>query len=296
MGRVNSRSRSGSRAQITSEAPVDWVCGGAPASEAGLEQLMRTIEGEIIPRLVLAHRGHTPRSAPADAHAGIDESQVEAFTQLLLDEDLEGPRRFVAQLRDGGVSLDTIFIGLFAPAARRMGEMWTADLCDFTAVTLGLWRLQRLLHDNAPGFQVDAEPLTEGRRILLSPLPGEQHTFGMYMVAEYFRRAGWDVVDGPVGSVADVSSAVAQQWFEVVGLSLSCDRGLDAMAVLIREIRRASRNRAIGIIVGGSVFNEHPDAVLRVDADVSAADAREALEAAQDLLFTAPQRQRTASR
>jgi methanogenic corrinoid protein MtbC1 len=272
--------------------PGGGDCAAPPTAAVRLDQLMKTIEGEIIPRLVLAHRGAPVASPAADADVRVSADQVLEFAEILLTDDLEAPRRFVDGLQGAGVPLESIYLELFSPAARRLGDMWSTDLCDFTAVTLGLWRLQRLLYDCAPGFQVDSEAPAEGRRILLVPMPGEQHTFGLFMVAEFFRRAGWDVVDGPVVSPGDVVSAVSRHWFEVVGLSLSCDRGLDALAALIREVRRASRNRGIGIIVGGTAFAEHPDAVLRVDADVAAADAREALAAAQDLLFANSARQR----
>jgi methanogenic corrinoid protein MtbC1 len=270
-------------------------CGSQSVAAARLDRLMKTIEGEIIPRLVMAHRGQSVRSHDFEANGSVSPSHVAHFTSLLLDNEVDAPRRYIDDLHDGGVPLDAVYLDLFSPAARRLGEMWSADLCDFTAVTLGLWRLQRLLYDCAPNFQVDAEVPIEGRRILLAPMPGDQHTFGLFMVAEFFRRAGWDVVDGPVVSPADVSGAVSRNWFEIVGLSLSCDRGLDAMAALIRDVRRTSRNRGIGIIVGGAAFVEHPDAVLRVDADVSASDARQALEAAQQLLFAKPQHQRAVS-
>lgn len=302
MGRINGRSpisRSAGRASAAAVS-ADLYCSdpmvSGAISSARLGQLMKTIEGEIIPRLVLAHRGQAARAQAAAVDGSVSAEHVGAFTALLLDNDLEAPRRFLSDLRDGGVALDHIYIDLFSPSARRLGEMWSADQCDFTAVTLGLWRLQRLLYEFSPSFQVDAEPPTDGRRILLAPMPGEQHTFGMFMVAEFFRRAGWDVIDGPVVSTAELTDTVARNWFEVIGLSLSCDRGLDAMAALVREIRRSSRNSGIGIIVGGPVFIEHPDAVVRVDADVSAGDARQALDAAQELLFTRPQRQRAVGR
>lgn len=264
-------------------------------ASAGLDRLLSTIEGEIIPRLVLAHRSHRPRSPEPVSGAGVAARQVDTFTDMLLTSEVDSARQYIDELQADGVALDRVYLDLLAPAALKLGEMWETDECDFTAVTLGLWRLQRLLHEFSPQFQQEAVAPVEGRRILLVPMPGSQHTFGLFMVAEFFRRAGWDVVDGPVANPADLVSAVTRNWFEIVGLSLSCDQRLDALAALIRDIRRSSRNRAIGIIVGGPVFVDHPEAVVRVDADVSANDAQQALLAAQDLLFTSPQRQRAAS-
>ena len=37
----------------------------------------------------------------------------------------------------------------------------------------------------------------EAHRILLLPVPGEQHSFGLLLLAEFFRRAGWHVVRRP---------------------------------------------------------------------------------------------------
>jgi methanogenic corrinoid protein MtbC1 len=184
--------------------------------------------------------------------------------------------------------LESIYLNLFAPAARRLGDMWSADECDFTVVTLALWRLQRLLHDHAPQFDSEGAQPADGRRILLAPMPGEQHTFGLFMVAEFFRRDGWDVVDAPVAGASDLLALAARQWFDVIGLSLSCSGKIPGMAELIRDLRRSSRNGEVGVMVGGGIFVETPALLNQVGADVSAIDARQALRAATDMLALIP--------
>ncbi|MCU0951652.1 MAG: cobalamin B12-binding domain-containing protein [Burkholderiaceae bacterium] len=261
---------------------------------------MRTIEGEVIPRLVLAHRGHRDPSIDmraAGSAISIGADHLEQLIRLLLVDAGERAHGYVDALVAEGAALDAIYLDLFAPAARRLGAMWTADECDFTAVTLGLWRLQRLLHEHTARFQADTELPLEGHRILLAPMPGEQHTFGLFMVAEFFRRGGWDVTDGPVLRADDLVEAVRTQWFDVIGLSLGGSRRLPDLAALVRDLRRSSRNRAIGIIVGGPVFLESPDAAVQVDADAYAVDARQALQSARDLLFSSsPQQRATGAR
>ena len=170
------------------------------------------------------------------------------------------------------------------PAARHLGDMWKEDLCDFTDVTLGLCRLHQVLTQLGAGARAQARPAEHDRRALLAPAPGEQHTFGVLMVAEFFRRAGWDVahVCGPFDG--DVLEAVRSESFDVVGFSLSCESRLDTLAATIRSVRRASRNRAIGVLVGGRVFQEHPEQVTCVGADVTALDGRQAPRQARDLL------------
>ena len=120
--------------------------------------------------------------------------------------------------------------------------------------------------------------------MLLVPVPGDQHTFGSVIVAEFMRRAGWDVWDDPGASRDDIIALVQNESFSVVGLSVSCDARLEGLSSLIRAIRRSSRNKSIGIMVGGRPFVERPEQVTLVGADVTASDGKEAVSQAQHLL------------
>jgi methanogenic corrinoid protein MtbC1 len=53
---------------------------------------------------------------------------------------------------------------------------------------------------------------------------------------------------------------------------------------LIHEIRRASRNPALGIMVGGALLLKEPLLVKRLGADATARDAEEAVLQAEALL------------
>ena len=77
---------------------------------------------------------------------------------------------------------------------------------------------------------------------------------------------------------------VEGEWYGLVGLSLSCEDHVPALTRDIRAIRRASRNDAIGVIVGGRVFVEQPELAGRVKADAMAVDGREAVDRAEELL------------
>jgi len=253
-------------------------------------RLTRTIESEIIPRLMLVHG--TPWEAQAASRAeghAPDAGDVEGFVALLLAPSQGSAAAFVEAAREHGTPLEAVFLDLFAPAARRIGELWDADLCDFVEVTMALSRLQNLLRELAPSFETEGVPVS-GRRVLLAPAPGEQHTFGLALVEEFFRRDGWEVwVEGP-GSADDLAACLGRNWFGVVGLSVSGDRLLDRLAPAIRAIRRASLNRAVGIMVGGRIFMENPALVASVGADATAADARQAVCRAQALLDLAGSR------
>ncbi len=249
------------------------------------ERLLQTIEGEIIPRLMLVHRVADGRGEPRlerALHPTADD--VAALGRLVLGYDTEHALRFVEAMSHRGVPMDAIYLELLAPTARHLGTLWDQDQSDFMQVTIGLWRLQELLHELAPAFLNAAEPAEPGRRVFLVPVPGDQHTFGAVIVAEFFRRAGWDVWDDPGASKEEIVRIVRSEWFSVVGLSVSCEQHIDGLASVIRAIRRASRNPAIGILVGGQPFIERPERVALVGADATAADGHQATLQAQKLL------------
>ena len=73
-------------------------------------------------------------------------------------------------------------------------------------------------------FMPSVEAHDPRRSALLIPVPGEQHTFGLVMVAEFFLRAGWEVHSDPLASNEGVSSAVRNRWFAVAGIALVRER------------------------------------------------------------------------
>ncbi len=246
--------------------------------------LLQTIESEIIPRLVLSRRamGNAPAAVTGIAWAP-DETTVAELAELVVAQDVGAAAARIDALRARGISIETLYLDLLAPTARYLGELWEADLCDFTSVTLGCSRLQQLLHELSPAFFREVEQHEHRRRVLLVPVPGEQHTFGLFMVAEFFRRAGWDVWSGCLPA-RELSELVSRSSFNLVGFSLSADTRLDALAASIRAVRRASRNRGVGVLVGGPVFVDHPELVSLVGADATAIDGRQATLQAQNTL------------
>lgn len=247
--------------------------------------LAQTIEAEIIPRLLLAHRvSGVDRPTAPTTDLGPSRDDVVAFTQLALGADPTAALAFIDALLARGVSRDRVLLDLLAPSARLLGDYWKADTKDFVEVTIGLGTLQRLLHDLSMATSATAVSIDPRRKAMLQVTPGEQHSFGVLMVEEFFRRAGWDVWRGRADSSDELLSAVRHEWFGVVGFSLSCEALLDRLVSVISFVRRDSRNQNVGILVGGPLFLEHPEFVGRVGADAMAADGRQAVELARGLI------------
>ena len=248
------------------------------AADGGrMARLARAIEEEIIPRLMLAHR--TVQACPlppASEGRTISEADVREFAKMVLSHDESVALACIETMRARGTSIEVIYLGLLAPTARYLGDLWSQDLCDFMDVTAALGRLQHLLRSLSASFESPVEPTADGRRLLLSAAPGEQHTFGLAVVGEFFRRAGWDVAGGPWDASGQTPGFVATEWFDMVGFSLAAEVHADALRGCIEEVRHASMNPDIGIMVGGPIFIMRPDLLAGVHADLVATDGREA--------------------
>lgn len=252
-------------------------------SETHLQELAVTIESAIIPRLLVNHGLSAPvvenfnRSAPP-----IGAAMINSFVTLLISQDNSKAPAFLEGLMDRGIPMERLLLELLAPAARLMGEMWTADLCSFVDVTLGLSRIQQMLRQ-CRGLSNGQRVAAEGKgRALLVPAPGEQHTFGLRVVEEFLLRDGWEVRSNLRASEAETVELMREEAYDFVGFSVSVERLLAPLVSAIRNVRKTSRNRSARVMVGGVVFVGHPEYVDLVKADAVIFDAREAVLVANE--------------
>lgn len=255
--------------------------------EEQLVRLNRTIEGEIIPRLMMLFEQDIAETRFSDDRERLTPSvtEVAEFVQLLLRHDAHVAAEYVENLRSAGMSLSTIYLELLAPAAHHLGTLWEQDECSFTAVTIGVSRMHQVLMRFSPCFCAGrSEDAATGHSALIVPLPGEQHTFGLFMVVEFFRRQGWNVWGGSPQSDQELLDLLRTQSFDVIGCSVATDRHLDVLAERIRVIKQHSCNPDIRVIVGGRLFIEQPDLYAEVGADATAASGEEAVRMAEALV------------
>jgi MerR family transcriptional regulator, light-induced transcriptional regulator len=255
---------------------------GHTAAKERLARLARTIETDVIPRLVQSHRPGTGNlTLVPQIPSGLE---VTAFVTQIIESSDAQIAKAIAGLRDRGVSVEALYLELFGPTARRLGEMWEEDTCDFSTVTVALGRLQRLLRDLSPAFGAEVEHPPMGRRALFVQPRDEQHSFGLSMVAEFFRRDGWDVIGGVGGAVAHPAVKVSDEWVDVVGFSVGTDSRLAWLRDTIAAVRQASRNPNLAVLVGGPPFMAHPEWATECGADGTARSGKDAPVVAERLL------------
>ncbi len=229
------------------------------------------LAAEVIPRLRLAHAVQSRSLTLADT------VPIDALGAMLLRHDNASAAAYVEALYLSGMTVEDIYLDLLAPTARLLGQFWADDVCDFATVTLGLAQLRRIRESLVAHLVKGAQPLrAAGHSVLLAPVPGEQHVFGLEMVADFFRRAGWQAQSVPIRSISDLTGMLRRVHVDILGLTLGSTQRMDLLAVTIRKARQASRHRGMAVMVGGPAFVGHPEYAALVGADATATDAREA--------------------
>ncbi len=240
-------------------------------------ELARMVEAEIIPRLMLAHRAESVEAEARVPDERLGPETTESFARMVLSDDSESLIVFVGGLLQSGVPMETIFVDLMIPAAQLLGDYWDDDNISFADVTIGLGRLQQVVRTLRWKPQEAEGPDHSAPSAIFAPVSSEQHTFGLFIVEESFRRAGWRTWIETSGLQDDAVEMVRHHWFDLIGLSAHSDCQTDELASTIAAIRKASRNRGLFVLVGGRLFIESPELVSVVGADATAPSGGEAL-------------------
>lgn len=230
--------------------------------------IVRSLHNRILPQVGMALRVISA-AKPSPAADRVPSFPVQGFTMQALQNDEAAAFAIVESLIAQGATAELILLNLLAPSARLLGEMWENDTTDFANITLAISRLQRILRHVGEAFAPDN---ASGGTVLLTIGGGEQHSFGMAMVAEFFRQDGWHVCTGPFASTEELAVLVRERWFDFVGFSVGSERKLDEIARAVDVVRRDSRNRAVGIMLGGPMMVARPELALRLGSDLIGRD------------------------
>lgn len=241
-------------------------------ADAPVETLLRALQQDLIPRLAQVYR---------PALARLTQQDVEAFGADLLEGFEEALAARLDTLRKRGFTDADLCLDLLAPVARWLGELWEDDRCDFATVTIAVGQLQRLMRRLALGSAAPVGGRDDQLTILLLQPPQETHSFGLSMVGEFFRAAGW-LVECDVGH--SPAQQVARRRFDAVGLTCGSASQLDWLRQQIPMLRQAAGHDELVVLVGGPVFLRTPTAADGLGADTCVLNAQEAPSLAERLV------------
>jgi methanogenic corrinoid protein MtbC1 len=209
--------------------------------------------------------------------------EIHSFVNLCVSPDPLVAQIFVNILLKEGLNTEHIFLELITPAARELGTQWELDRMDFVDVTHGLVRLHAIAHEI--GFAYQDGPVLQGeiKRIMIASAPGSEHLLGPTIVADFFRKAAWQVVVEIGSSKKQLVQAVENEWFDTVGLSVSIAPQLTDLADLVDQIKQRSRNPRVVVLLGGPIFTVQNLQASDFGAAGICVDAKEAVSLALSL-------------
>ncbi len=229
--------------------------------------LQRVVERHVIPRLAL----RSPSIVRPERFGDGLSEEVAAFTRLALNADSTRSRRVLHRLYEAGASFSQLQLGLLAPAAKRLDGMWRDDEVTFVDVTVATGSLQQSMRFVALDLAVAGQGIPLPYSILIAPAPGDQHGFGAAMVAEFFRRDGWNVHYEPNPTRQTLVQRVTEGWSDVLGLSVITRPDAEALRETIAQARASSANPDLLVIAGGEAMASDPLLVTAIGADATLA-------------------------
>jgi hypothetical protein len=172
-----------------------------------------------------------------------------------------------------------------------IGDWWCEDRCNSFAVSIALSKLQNLARGLEAGQARGLRVAITGQSVLISPPPRETHLLGAVLLGGFFRQAGWRVQAEFPRSDAELVGLVSTHWFDAIALTLSDvftrRERLAALVKTIADVRAASRNPTMAVLVGGRAFRaEASREADQVGADVHYSSAGDAVGDLDYWLFT----------
>lgn len=259
---------------------------GLPGPRTGQSGVMTA------PRLVagaatLTRASRSTRKSPSGRKRGTLFASVALIEDLgqslIARDDIALARAIDRQVADGQ-AYSEIVEGLLAPIARYLGECWAADTCSFVDVTVAVGSLEAAARRLSAAKRTVAGFSAAERSILLTMAPGEQHIFGLTLVAEAFERAGWHVtvLTGP--NDRDPLSVIAGRRFDVLGITIGGTHDRAALKSWVQTLRTRSAQSDVRVLVGGNDVVANPDLVAAIGADATAEHAGAAVLRAETLV------------
>ena len=218
--------------------------------------ILSIVESQIIPRLLVSERIGKPHlTLVSSSKAMPSKKEIETFTDLCVSESSKDAQSFVDDFLDTGLSTEDIFLGLLTPAAKYLGSQWDDDRMDFSQVNLGLVRLHSIANEIRRTSKSGQLVKGKAKRVLIASAPGSMHMLGTTIVADFFRKEDWQVVVAISSSANELVKTVSNEWFDVLGLSLSIDQQLTGLADLIDQFKSLSLNPRMVVMLGGPIFS-----------------------------------------
>jgi len=208
----------------------------------------------------------------------LGDEEIDRITQLLLSTEDGAFELAITVLKTHGVSINYIILDLIPIIARRLGKQWEDDTLSFAEVSIGVNRLERVIHKLDYLFQVTQLEKRGNQSILITVFPESQHSLGTLILSNYFIHSGWRVYRPENTSMKSISQEIESHSHDAIAISVSCDEQLELLPNTISALREKSKNANIKVLIGGPLYNKAPEKFAHIEADIKAFTPEESVE------------------
>ena len=233
--------------------------------------LSLAIKAHVIPQL-LNHSANTP------VDIGLAKQQSEVLGKACLSLQARELESTVLNMLGQGLGLETLFLRTIPNAARLFHDWWAQDEIDFVDVTQASYRLQELVYSHSADF-VRSGPKCGGLSnysAMLVNTPNSQHSLGLLILSQYFKRYGWHILGGTTWREPDMAIMVQSSHVDLIGLSVSDEKQFGYLKQLIANLRKKSLNPGLLVMVGGPMLAKHAQLCEWLGADFACLHADQA--------------------
>lgn len=236
----------------------------------GLSVLARTVVAQLALR-----DGDLTSAGPRKLDDGI----VAALARAVVSDDPVAFRSLRADLRRARISEAELVDSYFPAVARYLGCAWAEDRAPFTDVSIGVARMQAILRQVGRDWTSNSSARSDSATVLLVLPEGEQHSFGVVVLAGQLRRNGISVRLEIGATPAGLNALVQSKRFDLAMISVGCEERLDTCQKLIAALKDGSR-KGLRVAVGGAVLERPVDVKGRTGADIVTSDPMAAIAGA----------------
>lgn len=202
---------------------------------------------------------------------------VEPYLSSVLEGNRSGARAVVEEAVVSGFSTQALYLEIFIPVQKRLGELWTAGEIGISdehiATQITTEEMARLRQGFTPKTQLKF-------RIGIGTVAGDNHLIAARMVADFFLLDGWQVdFLGASTPAEDFAAYCLKRKPDLVGISVSLAEQLREARCLVGILK--SLDSPPYVLVGGAAV--WPDGDL-MGADIVASHPLTALGEARALM------------
>ena len=220
----------------------------------------------------------SPRVKQDQYRHTLDEEEINKLTHLLLDTEEGSFELAITVLKTHGASINYIVLDLIPAIARKLGKQWEDDSLSFAEVSIGVNKLERVIHKLDYLFQANQLDRQQNKAIFITVFPGSQHSLGSLIFANFLIFSGWQVHRPNQVNIDSIVYGVSSKMLQAFAISVATNEQLEQLPNLIDLVRQKSQNPKIIVLIGGPLYNKAPEAFDHIQAEVKAFSPEESVE------------------